>query len=129
MEINKPYAGLGNTEMSLSAEARFRARLLRGQEQAFRMQKIRYGAYALVSVAACVVSAISVSSALAESGVYEFVALVFRDAAALSYSKELFLSVVESLPVLGVAAFFGTGVFSAIVLPRFVRMSPSALYV
>ncbi|HEY0908229.1 MAG TPA: hypothetical protein VGE35_02660 [Candidatus Paceibacterota bacterium] len=127
MGTNKPYKQLGEREMSLAAEARFKARLAAGQRQAFRMARIRCGVYALASLVACVGSAISISSALSESGAYEFIALAFQDAAALAYSKELFLSVAGSLPVLGVASLVGAAAFSAITLPRFVRMSPSAL--
>ncbi len=128
MGIKTPYAGLGNIEMPVAVEARLRARLADGQRRAYRFQRLRYGAYAAASLAVSALSLVSISSALSQAGAYDFIALAWSDSAALSYSKEIFLSVAESLPVLGLALLLAGALASALTLPRFVRRQPQLLY-
>jgi hypothetical protein len=128
MGINKPYSKLQTVEMPQSVQALFSVRIERARTRARRFHSIRYGAYTAISMGVCIVSAVSVSSALSQSGAYQFVSLVFNDSAALSYSREIFLSVLESLPVLGVASLLGTLFFSGITLPRFIQGQSSPLH-
>lgn len=130
MGTNTPYNQLREIELPKDFAARCAVRLETAQKRAHRMYAIRYGVYAVASITACVVSAVSVSSALSQSGAYEFLALVFRDTAAFWYSKEIVLSIAESLPILGVASLIGTLFFSGVSVMRFFRSKPvSVLYV
>lgn len=129
MGMNKPYSKLEGVEMPESVSALFTVRLERARVRARRWNSIRYGIYTTVSVVVSIVSAISVSSALSQSGAYQFISLVLSDSAALMYSREIFIAVAESLPVLAVASLIGALFFSGITLPRFIRSQSSPLSV
>lgn len=121
MGSNKPYNQLESIEVPESTRLRVFARLAEAQKGVQRTRTILYGVCSLVSVLVCLGSGFSVFSTLSQSGTLEFIALIFKDTAALSYSKDLFLSIVESVPLFTVAFLFGSILFSGITLPRFIR--------
>ena len=67
---------------------------------------------ALISLSGFVASCVYVWNTVAASGFTQYVALVFSDATALSYSKDLGLSILESLPALGIAAALAAALVS-----------------
>jgi hypothetical protein len=121
MGNNKPYSQLGNIDMPTAVSVRFSARFEKAQRDARRIQTIQYGVFSVVSLTACIASGAYLYSELSQTGVFQFVALAFQDMTALSYSKELGLSILESLPILGFAFLFATALSSGISVPRFVR--------
>lgn len=71
-----------------------------------------FGAVALVSFAGIIPSGLYIAKALSTSGLSGYLSLMFSDVGALSYWKELALSILESLPFLGLAIGLGvTGLF------------------
>lgn len=65
---------------------------------------------AVASLSALVASCAYVWNVSASSGLGEFVALIFSDwSAALAFSKELGLSILESLPAVGIALALSAG--------------------
>ncbi len=107
--------------MSPEVSARFAARFEKAQRDARRMQTIQYGVLSVVSLGASVASGVYLFSELSQAGVFQFVALAFQDMTVLTYSKELSLSIVESLPILGFAFLLATVLSSGIALLRFVK--------
>lgn len=121
MGSNKPYKQLGTIEIPESVRMRISARITRAQRRTQQIRTIMYGAYFLLSAVVCVGAGISIISTLSQSGVFEFIALIFKDVSVLSYSKDLFLSIIESLPIFAIAFLLGGILFSGVTLPRFIR--------
>jgi hypothetical protein len=84
------------------------------ERHAVRRARLRFSAFVSVSFATfssmlCV--SFSLVNSLKGSGFYDYASLVFSDSGAvLMYWKEFFLSFVESLPILGLAAFVALAV-------------------
>lgn len=121
MGSNKPYKQLETIEIPESVRMRISARITRAQKRTQQIRAIMYGAYFLLSVVVCVGAGVSIISALSQSGAFEFITLIFKDVSALQYSKDLFLSIIESLPLFAIAFLLGGVLFSGITLPRFIR--------
>lgn len=66
-----------------------------------------YGVLSFGSFIGVISSGVYAVKTLAISGVYNYISLLFSDIQALSYWKELSLSIAESLPFLAIAICFG----------------------
>ncbi len=69
-------------------------------------------ALALASIAGLVASCIYVWDMLAASGFVQYASLIFSDGAVLAYSKDLALTLIESLPALGIALVLSAALVS-----------------
>ena len=69
-----------------------------------------YSLISLLSFTGVIFSVKYIASYVATSGIYGYIELVFSDFKALSYWKELSLSILESLPFFGLA--IGLGILS-----------------
>lgn len=116
-----------STLTSLSVSESFRPALaarIRVLEKRSRIMNIFSSiGLSVVSLIALVVSCMYVSSAAVASGFGQYVSLVFTDGTALAFSKELGLSLLESLPALSVALALTTALVFIWAISRLVQQS------
>ncbi len=80
-----------------------------GQEQKKRARRnlLIFGAVDIFSIAGLVLAGLSLVNLLASSGFYNYLSLLWSDSGTLAlYWQELLMSLVESLPFLGLTIFF-----------------------
>ena len=71
-----------------------------------------YGLVSLISFAGIIPAVSYVLKSLSTSGLYEYISLIFSNTETLAYWKELSLSILESMPFLGLAMGLGVlGIF------------------
>ena len=68
-----------------------------------------YGLVSLCSLGGLIATVLYINKIISASGTYEYISLIFSDIQALTYWRELLLSVADSLPFLGLAMLFGVG--------------------
>lgn len=92
------------------------ARVHSAERAAARRYFFGLGALSLVSIAGFVPAISYLISSLAQSGFYQYLTLVFDTSISVVYGRDLFLSLLDSLPVLSLAlvlALIGTFLWSA----------------
>ncbi|MDB5259501.1 MAG: hypothetical protein JWO73_709 [Candidatus Taylorbacteria bacterium] len=83
-------------------------RIRKAEKSACIRRSICSGSISIISLSAAVFSFASVKDTLSQSGAFEYVSAALSDGTgALDYWKELTLSIVDSLPIFGIAILLG----------------------
>jgi len=105
--MEKPFACVAPLSAPESLRSAVRARVERAQRRVFVSRLILSVAVEAVSIIAVVASFSYIAQSLEASGTFSYLRLIMSEGFGLiGYSKELLLSLVESLPVLALAALF-----------------------
>jgi len=94
-----------------------------------RAARIRFALLAggaFISGVTLALTALYAAQELYVSGFYDYVSLMFSDAAALRYSQEIALSLVEALPSASLLIFCGVGAVFVSLLARSIRSARTA---
>ncbi|HVU06695.1 MAG TPA: hypothetical protein VHE10_02835 [Candidatus Paceibacterota bacterium] len=122
---SRPFSGIANIEAPGSLRESVRARVAVIERRAWIFRFSGLAGLALVSVSGFVASCAYVYQAVAASGFIQYVSLIFSDGTdVLAFSKELSLSMLESLPAFGIALVLAAGlvaVGSVMTSVRFAR--------
>lgn len=87
-------------------EVRITQRIHVVEKRAKVRRVIGLGSLSIVSFAGIVIMGVFIGKTMSQSGVSQYASVVVSDSSAIgSYWKELVLSIVESLPILGVTIF------------------------
>ena len=122
-QYKKPFEGLSNSRVPSHFTARLNERIAVYEKRRFIVRMTSYVTLSIASVSALVASCVYVWNAIMTSGFGQYASLVFTDGSALAFSKELGLTLVESLPVFGVILVLVTVLSSLWALSKLVRQS------
>ncbi|HEU0080643.1 MAG TPA: hypothetical protein VFQ72_01270 [Candidatus Paceibacterota bacterium] len=104
MDTHSPFKRLQPVEPDSGFESRVIARVAAAVRARLARRLAAASALAVASAGGLAAAVAYIWDASASSGLGDFLSFMFSDtAAALSYSKELGLSILESLPALGIA--------------------------
>lgn len=112
---------LPGVKAPVSLRGRVLERVSRMERRAYTGKLTALIALAIASVSALIASCVYVFDAVSASGFLQYASLAFSDASVFAYSKDLGLSLVESLPALGVALVLSAGLVSVGSVWSFVR--------
>lgn len=108
----KPFSHLAPIEAPASLREAVRARAEALVRRSFYLTVAGLSTLVAVSVATLVASCAYVWSAVAASGFGSYLSFALSDGSALSYAKDLSLSLLESLPAAGLALILAAGLVS-----------------
>lgn len=122
--VEKPFKSLNQAVSVVSLESRIHTRIRVLERRARIKHLVLSTASALVSVVAFAVSSYYAFNTLVSSGFGDYAGLLFTGGTTmLAYSKELLLSMLESLPALGLSLVLAFGFASVWTISRAARDS------
>jgi hypothetical protein len=127
MSQGKPFSSLPQAHVSRSFKEALYYKITILERRAARLRMSLLTLLSLSSFTGFVASCVYIWNTVMSSGFGEYVSLAFSDSAALAFSKDLGLSIVESLPALGIALALTAALISAWSLWSFLRVVKSRM--
>ena len=127
---SRPFSTIENIKAPEQIREKVHARVVALERRARSVRFFGMTALTVASLSALLASCIYAWQSAVSSGFGQYLSLVFSDTTALSFSRDLGLSLLESLPALGIAfvlAFALASVWSVSRLAQSSRFNPELL--